>query len=364
MVSSVATPAVSDPFLVPFGWGEAVATRWTQAATDAVATDRCHPHTPPEAILAGRVVRTSRRFTYVAITDHVVRVTAPLELSPAPVTGDWVVMCDRGDGGEPVIVAVAERHTELSRSDPSSASQQQVLAANVDLVIAVFGLDRELKPGRLERSLVLAHDSGAEPVVVLTKADTCDNPHAIAAEVAKLAGDVEVHVVSSVTGRGTVELAGRLQPNRTAVLLGESGAGKSTLVNHLAGREVQRTAEVRTSDAKGRHTTVTRDLIVLDNGGVVIDTPGLRALGLIGATDGVAATFDDVESLTDGCRFRECAHRSEPGCAVIAAVADGTLDAGRLERYLAFTTELADADTAVTEEARRPRGRPSPPPTT
>jgi ribosome biogenesis GTPase len=147
------------------------------------------------------------------------------------------------------------------------------------------------------------------------------------------------------------------------VLVGESGAGKSTLVNRLAGREVQRTAEVRTADAKGRHTTVTRDLIVLDGGGVVIDTPGLRALGLLDSAGGVAATFDDIDTLAGQCRFRDCAHGDEPGCAVTTAVAAGTLDPERLVRYHVVLAELADADQAVTEAARKPRGRPSPPPT-
>jgi ribosome biogenesis GTPase len=185
----------------------------------------------------------------------------------------------------------------------------------------------------------------------------------VATDVAALSGTVPVVLVSSVTGDGTDDLARRLAPNRTAVLLGESGAGKSTLVNRLAGREVQRTAEVRSSDAKGRHTTVTRDLIVLDGGGVVIDTPGLRALGVLDAAGGLAATFDDVAALAGGCRFRDCAHGDEPECAVRAAVADGTLDAERLDRYRIVVAELADADQAVVEAARRRQGRRSPPPT-
>jgi len=359
-VSQPTAPPADDPRLVPFGWSQGVADRWVRAATAAQAARRCDADPNPPG--AGRVVRTSRRFTYVADGDAVVRMTAPLDVSPVPVTGDWAVVCDAGGDGGPVLAGVADRTTELVRNDPSTPGHQQVLAANVDLVVAVFGLDRPVRPGRVERSLVLAHDSGAEPVVVLTKADTVDDAGAMAAEVAALAGEVPVVVVSTVTGQGTGELAALLSPNRTAVLLGESGAGKSTLVNHLAGRPVQRTAAVRTSDAKGRHTTVTRDLIVLDGGGVVIDTPGLRALGLVDATDGIAATFDDVEELAAGCRFRDCAHGSEPGCAVTAAVATGQLDAGRLERYLAAVAEVAEAGSAAIESARRPRGRPSPPP--
>lgn len=357
-------PAVDEPTLLPLGWSQDVAQRWANAAHTATEAGQCDTggvHHPPTA---RRVVRTSRRFTYVAGGSDVLRVTAPVDLVPAPVTGDWVVVCPRTDGADPEVVAVAPRSTELTRSDPSGGSHHQVLAANVDVVLAVFGLDRGLRPGRVERSLVLAHDSGAEPVIVLTKADLAKGAADAVDEARRLAGDVDVVVVSTVTGEGTDGLAQRLQPNRTAVLLGESGAGKSTLVNHLACRTVQRTASVRTSDAKGRHTTVTRDLIVLDRGGVVIDTPGLRALGLSGARRGVAATFDDIERLAARCRFRDCAHRAEPGCAVVAAAASGALDPERLKRYLAVRDELADAEVVATEAARRPRGRPLPPPGT
>lgn len=351
-------PDADNTVLVRLGWGPQVAARW-QAAVDGIGG------TGPggEPLVAGRVVRTSRRFTYVGTADGLVQAHSPHDLTPVPVAGDWVAVWDGGPERGVRVEAVAERSTELVRRDPSGGSEAQVLAANVDVVLAVFGLDRPVRPGRVERSLVLAHDSGAEPVVVLTKADAVDDPDGAAREVAGLCGSVPVVLVSSVTGDGTGALTGRLAPNRTAVLLGESGAGKSTLVNRLAGREVQRTAEVRTSDAKGRHTTVTRDLIVLDGGGVVIDTPGLRALGVLDAAGGLAAAFDDISSLAEGCRFRDCAHAGEPGCAVRAAVADGTVDAERVERYLAVVAELAEADQAVVEAARRPRGRPAPPPT-
>jgi ribosome biogenesis GTPase / thiamine phosphate phosphatase len=299
----------------------------------------------------------------VATVDGLVQALAPHELDPPPVAGNWVALWDGGEERGARVEAVARRTTELARRDPAGGSDGQVLAANVDLVLAVFGLDRPVRPGRVERSLVLAHDSGAVPVVVLTKVDAVDDADEQAAAVRSLTGDVDVVMVSSVTGAGTSELTARLAPHRTAVLVGESGAGKSTLVNRLAGRDVQRTAEVRTADAKGRHTTVTRDLIVLDGGGVVIDTPGLRALGLLDSGGGVAAAFDDISGLANQCRFRDCAHGDEPGCAVTAAVAAGTMDPERLARYQGVLTELAEADQAVTEAARKPRGRPSPPPT-
>jgi len=357
-VSTTASPDPDDPILGRFGWDDSVRTRWMAAVATADPT-----RFDGQPLVAGRVVRTSRRFTYVATVDGLVQALAPHELDPPPVAGDWVALWDGGVERGARVEAVARRTTELARRDPAGGSDGQVLASNVDLVLAVFGLDRPVRPGRVERSLVLAHDSGAVPVVVLTKVDAVDDADEQAAAVRALAGDVDVILVSSVTGSGTDELASRLAPHRTAVLVGESGAGKSTLVNRLAGREVQRTAEVRTADAKGRHTTVTRDLIVLDGGGVVIDTPGLRALGLLDSAGGVAATFDDIETLSGQCRFRDCAHGDEPGCAVTAAVAAGTLDAERLVRYHGVLAELAEADQAVTEAARKSRGRPSPPPT-
>ena len=347
-------PAGDERHLVPLGWDNTV----REALRGATA------HLPG-GFGVGRVVRTSRRFTYVATANPdrgVVAAVAPRELDPPPVCGDWVAL-EEGDErrGWPVL-AVAPRRTELARRDPAASHGRQVLAANVDLVVVVHPLDRPVRPGWLERSLILAHDSGAEPVVVLTKADLAgpDGPGAATREVAGVSGNARIIAVSVATGAGVGELADELAPNRTAVLVGASGAGKSTLVNELAGRRLQRTAEVRLGDAKGRHTTVTRDLIVLDRGGVVIDTPGVRSLGVVDDSGGVAAAFGDVGELAGGCRFRDCAHRGEPGCAVEAAVAAGDLDAERLRRYHEVVDEVADADAAATDAARRPRGRPAP----
>ena len=343
--------------LVPYGWDETVERRLTEAVLAAGAH--------PAAVTAGRVVRTSRRFTYVGCAEGLVQATAPREVHPSPVSGDWVALRPGTEETGIPVVTVAARTSEVVRGDPAGGTEGQVLAANVDVVLAVFGLDRPVRAGRVERSMVIAHDSGAEPVVVLTKADTVDDETVDAAvdEVQRLAGGAEVVVVRATAGAdGVAGVAARLQPHRTAVLVGESGAGKSTLVNTLAGREVQRTAAVRGTDAKGRHTTVTRDLVVLDTGGVVIDTPGLRALGLVDTSSGVDATFDDVAALAGACRFRDCAHRGEPGCAVRAAVEAGDLAPDRLERYLGVRDEIAEAGRVVTEAARRPRGRPTPPP--
>lgn len=338
--------------LARLGWDDDLAARWAEAHLDADAAP-------------ARVVRTSRRFTYVANEAGLTRAMAPLDLEPAPVSGDWVALRhdpDRPDD-DAEVAAVLPRRSQLTRLDPSGHADEQVLAANVDTVFAVFGLDRPVAPGRLERSLVIAWDSGATPVVVLTKADAVADAAEHARSVAALAGDAEVVTTSSVTGEGIDALRAHLAGNHTAVLLGTSGAGKSTLVNHLAGTEVQRTAEVRTSDAKGRHTTVTRDLIVLDDGGVVIDTPGLRSLGLLDAGTGLAAAFDDIEELSASCRFRNCSHAREPGCAVRAAVDEGALDAERFGRYLQLCEELDEADEKRVDADRRASrtGRPPQP---
>ena len=336
-------PGAPPATLVELGWDDRVAGRWA-------------PH-EGAGWQPGRVIRTSRHFTYVGTANGLVQAEAPADLEPAPVAGDWVGLDVGGPDDTARVAVVLPRWSELSRRDPSGRSDRQVLAADVDLVLIVAGLDRPVKPGRIERSLVLAWDSGAEPVIVLTKADAVDGSAAVVAEVAAVAGDVPVHVLSARTGEGTAEVHALLAGPRTAVLLGESGAGKSTLVNRLAAQEVQRTAEVRGGDAKGRHTTVTRDLIVLPTGGVIIDTPGLRGLGLLDADEGLAATFADIEDLAEGCQFRDCGHGAEPGCAVRAAVDDGELDETRLERYLGMQAELDEGAAAQVAADRKRDGR-------
>jgi ribosome biogenesis GTPase len=312
-------------------------------------------------LVPGRVIRTSRRFTYVTTATETVPAMAAVDADPAPVAGDWVALDPGDQEGSARVAAVLERWSALVRRDPAGAAAEQVLAADVDLVFVVLGLDRPVKPGRIERSLVLAWDSGAEPVIVLTKSDVLDDPGPVLDEVHGVAGGAAVHVLSSTTGEGVAELSDLLAGDRTVVLLGESGAGKSTLLNRLAGEEVQRTAEVRAGDAKGRHTTVTRDLVVLPTGGVVIDTPGLRSLGLLDADVGLAAAYPDIEALAPDCRFRDCRHDREPGCAVAAAVADGTLDAARAARYRAMQEEL-DEGAAESVEVQRKRGAGREPP--
>ncbi|TDD26086.1 ribosome small subunit-dependent GTPase A [Actinomadura sp. KC06] len=249
----------------------------------------------------------------------------------APCTGDWAALRPDGPDGRPAVAALLPRRTAIVRSSASRDSRGQVLAANVDTVAIAVSLAARLDLGRMERLLALAWESGARPVVVLTKSDRAPGAAEALAEAAAAAPGVDVVACSAATGDGVDVVRAIL--SGTVVLIGPSGAGKSTLGNALLGAEVLATGEVREQDGKGRHTTVRRVLLPLPGGGVLIDTPGLRGVGLFEASEGLERTFADVEELAAGCRFGDCAHRTEPGCAVLAAVEDGTLPRRRLDSY-------------------------------
>jgi ribosome biogenesis GTPase len=269
-----------------------------------------------------------------------------------PAVGDWVVLSSEEDTPQPVIVGILPRRSVISRRDPADVTGEQVLAANVDILLIVHGLDRELNLRRIERGLVLALQAGATPVVVLTKADLCDDPAAAAADAQTVALDHQVCLTSAETGEGIADVAALGVGSRTLALLGESGAGKSRLVNTLLDHEAMAVGAVREGDAKGRHTTVTRELLLLPGGGVIIDTPGLRGLGLWDADLGIDLAFPDVFDLAAGCRFADCSHGTEPGCAVRGAVEAGTLDVRRVESYRHLVGELDDLDRRRTEQER------------
>lgn len=254
-----------------------------------------------------------------------------------PVIGDWVGLDLHHDTA--VVRAIAPRATVLARRRPGAAERPQLLAANVDRVLLVDSLERGPSLRRAERGVAIAWNAGAIPVVVLTKADLVDGAAVAVAAVEAVAPAVQVLAVSTVDGRGLDELRELLGPGTTAVLLGPSGAGKSTLVNRLLGDERFATGEVRASDLRGRHTTTRRELVTLASGGALIDTPGIRELGLWLASDAVDAAFPEIEALAAGCRFRDCRHEHEPGCAVRAAAASGELDPDRLAGYLRLRAE-------------------------
>lgn len=276
-----------------------------------------------------------------------------------PAVGDWVVFVP--DGKRPAVVGVLPRHGVLARRDPADRASEQILATNLDHVFILVPLDRETSLAWIERSLVLVHESGADPAVILSKADVDDRAPAFEAEVRSVTGDDPVHVVSAVTGDGLDALLPYFDGNATVAMFGASGAGKSTLVNALIGDEHQETADVRGGDAKGRHTTTTRHLLPLPGGGVILDTPGLRALGLWEASSGLERAFPDIEELATGCRFRDCRHDAEPGCAVRAAVEAGDLEARRLDSYHKLVAE-ADAVDRQREEQRQAQGEGRRPP--
>jgi ribosome biogenesis GTPase len=257
-----------------------------------------------------------------------------------PVAGDWVAIRPGPPGGKARVEAVVPRRTAFSRKVAGDEREEQLVAANVDLVLLMSGLDLDFNPRRIERYLVLARDSSVRPVIVLNKMDLCDDVGARVAEVAGAAGDVPVHPLCSLTGEGVDRIRTYLAPGRTVALLGSSGVGKSTLVNRLLGETRLATQAVRLSDHRGRHTTTWRELIVVPETGIVIDTPGMRELGLWEGEEGLQASFEDVEGLAAGCRFRDCRHRDEPDCALKAAVAAGTLPGARLSSYLKLQDEL------------------------
>jgi ribosome biogenesis GTPase len=263
-----------------------------------------------------------------------------------PAVGDWVVL----ETGR--IRAVLPRSSRFSRRAAGNATEEQVVAANIDVVFLVSGLDHDFNPRRIERYLVTAWDSGAAPVIVLNKADLVTDPASFVAEVEALANQVPVLAVSARQPDTVSALRAHLGPGRTAALLGSSGVGKSSLANALIGEEILATREVRESDSRGRHTTTGRQLLLLPGGGILIDTPGMRELQLWDTGEPVAAAFADIDALAAGCRFRDCVHRSEPGCAVVAAVTAGTLAASRLESFRKLQGEQAFQATQQDERAR------------
>jgi ribosome biogenesis GTPase len=267
-----------------------------------------------------------------------------------PAVGDWVAL------EEQTIHAVLPRRSAFQRKVNLGAAEAQVLAANLDAIFVVTGLDADFSPRRLERYLTLAWESGATPVVVLTKADLCHDPYALLLEAEGVALGVPVHLVSNVTGEGLDELAPHLGPARTVALLGSSGVGKSSLANRLLGHEAQVTKELA-EDGTGRHTTTARELFRLPGGALLVDTPGLREVQLWSADDGIEQAFADVDELAVDCRFNDCAHRREPGCAVQAAIDEGHLPRERLQSYRALQRELerlaAKQDARLRSERRK-----------
>ncbi|WP_373291136.1 ribosome small subunit-dependent GTPase A [Paenibacillus marchantiophytorum] len=258
-----------------------------------------------------------------------------------PAVGDWVVVSIRAEEQRATVHAVLPRQSKFSRKVAGQVNEEQIVATNVNTVFLVTALNQDFNVRRIERYLVLAWESGANPVIVLSKADLCEDPEALAAEVAAIAVGVPIHVISSAANRGLDQLAPYISRGQTVALLGSSGVGKSTLVNHIYGEDILETGDIRFGDDKGKHTTTHRELITLPGGGILIDTPGMRELQLWDASEGLSTSFQDVEDIAEKCFFQDCKHANEPKCAVRNALDEGTLGHERFQSYLKLQKELA-----------------------
>jgi ribosome biogenesis GTPase len=303
----------------------------------------------------GRVVRVDRGAVTVETAGEQTPAVVPGSLDPRgesgpPAVGDWVALDGAADTA--VVRAILPRTGSLVRRRPGEADREQAVAANVDVVLIVESVERGPNPRRIERAAALSWDGRATPVVVLTKIDLIDDPSAPIEKAREGAPFVDIVALSAVSDEGLDELRSHLGPGITAVMLGPSGVGKSTLANRLLGAERLAVSHVRAGDAKGRHTTTHRELVVLPSGGCLFDTPGVCELGLWLGTDAVDTAFPEIEKVSAGCRFRDCRHESEPGCAVNEAVAAGSIDPKRLASYHRLRREAEHLDLRLDTSRR------------
>lgn len=320
------------------GWNDERAAEYTQ-----LLNTRIKKSSQNREPLPGRVVGVHHEL-FDVLTSKGVKLCSPsgsfrqnAELWPT--VGDWVVLTPVDlDGG--VVTDILSREEVLSRGAAGNETREQVIAANVDYIFIVSGLDHDFNPRRIERYVTLSWNSGATPVVVLNKADLVGDAEEYLLQVGEAAPGVDVVLTSALQGTGVENLQQRLQDGSTAVLVGSSGCGKSTLTNAILGREIQATQEVRSDDQRGRHTTSDRRLFLLPDGGCLIDSPGLREVGLWGDTEGVDEGFREIALLSEQCRFKDCSHQHEPGCAVLEALEQGEISQERYSAYLKQMREL------------------------
>jgi ribosome biogenesis GTPase len=269
-----------------------------------------------------------------------------------PAVGDWIVYRNRVDDGNVTISYTLPRFSKFSRKTAGVETTEQIIAANIDTVFLVNALNNDFNPRRIERYLLMAWESGANPVIVLSKADLCDAVEEKINEVEQVAFGVPIIVICSVNGEGLELLDPYIEVGKTIALLGSSGAGKSTLINVLIGEEVMKTKEIREQDDRGRHTTTHRELFILPRGGILIDTPGMREFQLWDSSDGLETSFRDVENLAKECQFRDCTHENEPNCAVKIAIEEGNLSQDRYTSYKKLQRELAYLERKNNQRAK------------
>jgi ribosome biogenesis GTPase len=342
-------PGLPEPpvTLEDLGWNDTFAAQFTPLAGEGLV---------PARVVAQRGLNRVSTGAAEFYADLAGRLRHELEgpggATGFPAVGDWVVVRPPTGEGRGLIHAVLPRRSRFSRKVAGQRTEEQVVAANVDTLFLVSGLDGDFNPRRIERYLTAAWDSGAQPVVILNKLDRCADPERCLLEAQAVAMGVPVHRVSALTGEGCDALRPYLRPGETVSLLGSSGVGKSTLINRLLGREVQRTGDVSEGDDRGRHTTTHRELLAFPGGGLLIDTPGLREIQLWDADQGIESAFGDVEELAESCRFGDCRHQGEPGCAVEEAIARGELAPERLESYRKLQRELYQIQVRQDQVAR------------
>ncbi len=347
--------------LEPLGLSGSFRTQFEALADTVEPESADHRPTAPRA--PGRIVLELRGELTVSTAegDRIARIPGRLrhraeDPEDLPAIGDWVVVGAREGDGFDTVETILERSSRIVRKTPGERTEQQVVATNVDIVFAVMGLDGDFNPRRLERFLLTIRDSGASPVVVLTKSDLTQDVGDQLQRVQEVAAGAPVHTVSNSTGEGLAALEQYLEPGVTLALMGSSGVGKSSLVNSLCGEEVMETGAVRTSDDRGKHTTSHRQLVRLPTGALLIDNPGIREIQLWVSQESLESAFPKIWELTAQCRFSDCSHSTEPGCAILAALESGDIPPARWESFVALRQELEDLEARRAARRRSPRG--------